>query len=177
MSMNMPPDLIHTMRTAFATRGEPVEPVMFAEGVLRRTKSAIEAQLRDVGWVPTEKLAVLNITLGDPAKPAKAPVKAVVDASRWIAHCECGGAEHIDPQTRLFMCGACFNAAQKHRWRMVVVPNERTVQAIEKILMFRPNPLTRNWNPGESVAELAAENVAHGFMGIGDEIRIEAGEA
>jgi hypothetical protein len=166
---------IKTMRTAFAARGhDPVEPVMFATGVLRRMKAQIEAQLRDVGWVPVEKLAILELELGDPADPVDAPLTAFVNESRWIAQCECGGAEHVDPETRLFMCGSCFNVAFGHRWRLVELPNDGTMQLLGTVLLARPEPSTRNWNPGEKVSDLIAENVAHGLMQVGDEIVIDA---
>jgi len=160
---------IETMRTAFIGRSE-VEPVMFAEGVLRRSKAAIEAQLREIGWVPKDRLSVLSIELGDPGDPVDAPVPAQVDAGRWIARCECGGAEHVDLETKLFMCGSCFNAAHAHRWRLVELPDARTITVVETVLLKRPERTTRNWKADESVAELIAENVAHGLMRIGDEV-------
>lgn len=166
-------DVIQTMRTAFVGRGHvEVEPVMFAAGVLSRTKQQIREQLRDVGWIPIEKVALLELELGDANDPVDAPLSAIVNGGRWIAQCECGGAEHVDPTTRLFMCGSCFNAKHDHRWRMVDLPDGRTMKIVETALLMRPDLGTRNWLADESVAELVAENVANGLMQIGDELVI-----
>jgi hypothetical protein len=167
-------DRIETMRTAFTARGHaPVEPVMFAEGVLRRKKAQLEQQLREVGWIPADMVGILDVVLGDPNDPADAPLVALVNGGRWIAQCECGGAEHVDPETRLFMCGSCFNAEVGHRWRTVELPDAQTMRIVEVALLMRPEQDTRNWQADESVADLIAENVAHGLMEIGDEIIIE----
>lgn len=170
------PDRIQTMRSFFAARGHEVEPVMFAEAHLRAMKRSVARQMRDVGIVAAEKLDLLDAVLGDPADPVDAPVVAYVNGGRWIADCECGGAEVVDAVSRLFMCASCFNVAHGHRWRLVEIPNERTLTVLERVLLERPDRRTRNWRPSESVAELIAENVAHGLMQIGDEIVIEPSE-
>lgn len=173
----MSSERIETMRTAFTGRGhDPVEPVMFAAGVLRRKQAQLAQQLREVGWIPTKDAAVLEIEqLGDPSDPVDAPLSAQVDAGRWLCICECGGAEHVDPVTRLFMCGSCFNVAHGHRWRLVELPDAQTTAVIETALLMRPQRDTRNWLADESVANLWAENVAKGLMVAGDEVRIEDG--
>lgn len=167
-------DRIETMRSFFVARGHEVDPVMFAEGQLRMVKRAVRDQLRDLGIVPASKDALLKAVLGDPNEPVDAPVSAHVNRGRWIAECECGGAEVVDPVTRLFMCASCFNAPHEYRWRLVELPDPVTTQVIEAALVMRPELRTRNWRSEESVANLIAENVEHGLMKVGDEIRIEA---
>jgi hypothetical protein len=36
--------------------------------------------------------------------------------------------------------------------------------AIEAVLLMRPDPASRNWEPGETVADLVMENAAHGIV-------------
>lgn len=87
----------------------------------------------------------------------------------WVAHCPapyCYGAEHYGARRGgmgvelgglfddLFSCKECrgnFPAA----W-----PVDRV--EIERLLMDRPDPFTRNWLPGESIYDLTSQNIAHG---------------
>ena len=169
----MSDDRIETMRTFFVAHGHEVDPVIFAAAQLRIVKRAVTKQMQDLGFAPVTKLALLESALGDPTDPIDAPVDAYVNRGRWIAECECGGAEIVDPITRLFMCASCFNLDHKHRWRLVALPDATTSQVIEAALVMRPELRTRNWRPGESVADLIAQNVENGLMQVGNEIRIE----
>lgn len=36
-------------------------------------------------------------------------------------------------------------------------------RGIERLLMMRPIPYTRNWLPGETLTDLLAENIEHGI--------------
>lgn len=38
------------------------------------------------------------------------------------------------------------------------------VREIERVLLARPVPGTRHWSPGETLAELVAENIEHGLV-------------
>ena len=106
-----------------------------------------------------------GIRLGDQYAPVDPPVQAFVNAAaqvgyremsgRWIAHCECGGAELIDVEQPIFMCCSCFNEAHHRQWRNVIVPENRA--AIETILAERPGQY-RFWSPGESIEQLQFEN-------------------
>jgi hypothetical protein len=83
-----------------------------------------------------------------------APIRARIDAGRWMFDCECGAgvAAHPDWQdSRCFGCGNIYHA--------VVFPPDRA--AIEALLLRRPVAV-RFWSPGETLADLAAENLAHG---------------
>ncbi len=107
---------------------------------------------------------------------------AYVNHGRWVAECAtpgCPGAERkwpgfavkettvVDPLTgnrftRLFGISAdgwlhCANCGQLSR---VQFPSE--ADQIEEVLSMRPVPETRNWMPGETLADLTAENEAHG---------------
>lgn len=96
------------------------------------------------------------------------PLAACISAGYWIAVCPCGadgvpapgGVVWLDRP--LIWCIRCENASAGGDWRRVAGPAAEDRAAIEAVLICRPDPLTRNWAPGESVADLIAENVAHG---------------
>ena len=79
----------------------------------------------------------------------------------WVADCpNCSNAEHYGahPQTgytggltkSVFRCSLCFTEARP------VWP--RNSKQIESLLAVRSSPVARNWVPGETVDQLAAEN-------------------
>lgn len=75
---------------------------------------------------------------------------------RWVADCpdpHCSNAEQVDPPGEVLVCSFCLRS-----WPLVWPDNG---PAIEAVLALRPVPATRNWLPGESLATLKAENVAH----------------
>lgn len=85
------------------------------------------------------------------------PVQAYINHGRWIAMCECGGAEIVWAEG-LFMCQSCWNSAHKHNFRTVEFPVKRA--EIEAILERRPL-LNRNWLLGEAISQLEKENKEH----------------
>jgi hypothetical protein len=89
------------------------------------------------------------------------PLKVYLNYGRWIAECpDCNGAQlacHEDPR---FMCNECANVAAGGLWRTIEWPADRS--AIEEILSWRPR-LNQNWTPGESVADLEAENAGRRY--------------
>jgi hypothetical protein len=78
---------------------------------------------------------------------------------RWIARCPrpwCSNAMALEVGQQGFICGGwggCGYAAD------VIWPPDP--QAIEAILAMRPVPRTQNWQQGESLEDLLAENAAH----------------
>lgn len=86
------------------------------------------------------------------------PVVAYIAWNRWVIDCECGAGNATDPANP-FAC--CFGCGAVHE-RVQFPPN---VQAIERVLLQRVKPSTRNWFPQETVDDLIAENVAHGVGG------------
>lgn len=106
-------------------------------------------------------------SLGDRTLPtavvADGPIVAAhVNASRWIALCPLeephGGCEYVDPDDPVFFCCECRNADVGHAYLPVVFPKERA--EIEAVLLGRPNPRNRRWEPPETVDDLLAENAA-----------------
>lgn len=102
-------------------------------------------------------------------------VQARHNQNRWVADCpncssaigaprSCAVGEELfgwiiameigDPLVRCWDCGAAIGP--------IIWPNDP--QGIEAILSFRPDPATRNWEPGETLEQLLAENVAHGCV-------------
>jgi len=91
------------------------------------------------------------------------PLKARVYRNLWIVECpDCKSAEMVDTDHPLFFCSNCLNGALDGRWRRVEFPAAKQRAQIEGVLALRPNPDTRNWAPGESVAALKRENREHG---------------
>jgi hypothetical protein len=89
---------------------------------------------------------------------ADAPsVAAYINHGRLVVDCpDCNGAEMVWPETALMLCHSCGNRAVGGKWRRVVLPPR--LADIEGTLGERPDARTRNWHPGESVADLRREH-------------------
>lgn len=99
-------------------------------------------------------------------------VTAQVDHGRWIAQCECGGAEYVDPQEKIFYCFSCGNSTLNGDGRPVEFPanridieaelltrdvdEQRGLNALDRALRASPAlpGLSRSWKPGESIDDL-----------------------
>ena len=91
---------------------------------------------------------------GLPALPA------VANHGRWLTYCDrCAGAEIVFDDG-WFLCVSCILEDRGVRWRRVAFPDDR--RAIEEALAPR-DVVNRNWEPGESVSALLAENREHGL--------------
>lgn len=88
----------------------------------------------------------------DPEAPR---VVARVNHNRWIADCECGGAEAVADGFPFF-CFSCHNQRHGGRARLVQFPPDAA--AIERALLKRPDILARNWLPTETLDDLHAQN-------------------
>ena len=53
---------------------------------------------------------------------AGTPVTARIDHGRWIADCECRGAEYVDPDEPIFFCLSCMNTEYQGQVRPVQFP-------------------------------------------------------
>ena len=85
---------------------------------------------------------------------------AVVNHGRWIVRCPwCSGAQNASREDRRVFCCNCGNAAVKGQWIPVIWP--KNWAAIERVLLDRPDPDTRNWERHETLDELIAENTEH----------------
>ncbi len=83
---------------------------------------------------------------------------AYVHQDRWIAECPmpgCRSTEFVDPAWPYLVCTAQCGVGPF----AVEFPKDR--EKIEAELIRRPVPATRNWLPGETVADLQRENGEH----------------
>lgn len=86
--------------------------------------------------------------------------EAVVNHGRWIVHCPfCTGAQHASKSDRKFLCVTCWHrgTAAADRWLLVLWPTDAMLEAVERELLRRPDPRTRNWRPGETPTQLSLE--------------------
>jgi hypothetical protein len=86
--------------------------------------------------------------------------EAYANWSRWMArcgHCRYGAAQLQRFQPH-FECSTCGGITE------VIWPSERMVAGVERLLMMRPDPSTRNWTPGETLSGLMWENGEHGIF-------------
>lgn len=85
-----------------------------------------------------------------------------VNNNRWSGICpECRSGVTSGrrwPEARCFGCGAIFIH--------VVWPGPLQMEDIEQALLVRP-PVNRNWQHGETVPALVAENIARGLQKVG----------
>ena len=88
--------------------------------------------------------------------------EAIVRQGRWVLLCansDCRGAELAWEEGFLY-CASCLNAHVDHKMLMTKFPKER--REIEAILEPRNIP-NRNWELGETLVQLRAENEEHGI--------------
>lgn len=95
------------------------------------------------------------------------PLEPVVLGGRWLVMCPdpaCNGAQLACPECPQFFCVDCLNALARGMVLPVRWPDAEAVHAIESALDARPDLLTRNWRPDETVGALLAENVIFGGL-------------
>lgn len=85
-------------------------------------------------------------------------VLAVVNHDRWIVSCpDCNSAQMGAPSDPRFWCVECSNGAVGGMWRPVTYPPAEARDEIADELRRRLVNTQRNWLPGETVDDLAAE--------------------
>lgn len=83
----------------------------------------------------------------------------------WKITCPtCSSAQLAHRTTRRLWCENCLNQEHAALWLSVVWPPDAMVRDIERVLLLRPDPATRNWRSPETVEGLADENRAHGYV-------------
>lgn len=88
-----------------------------------------------------------------------------VRQGRWLALCPwCHAAIYASELDRRFFCPLCGNVAVEGKWVPVVWPREP--EAIEELLLVRPNPINRCWEPHETLDDLRAENRTAGLSSL-----------
>lgn len=120
--------------------------------------------LEDPDWLPSEIVIRRFGPWGTFAMPlgfvAGVEAVAYVQESQWVVACPwCGQTQVTSPADPRMACPRCHNDGRS-QWVRVVFPDD--MEAIEAILNRRPRLENRNWLLGETVADLKAENAAHG---------------
>lgn len=129
-------------------------------------------------------------------KPSGVEVRARIWQGQWIADCECGGAEFVEPTEPVFYCFSCGNRDNNNYVRPVEFPAQR--EEIEAAILARPvhdvrgltdleraglataavvviadgneYPLVRSWTAGETLDEILEQNA------VLDGVQIEKGK-
>lgn len=86
-------------------------------------------------------------------------VEAHANWGAWAAKCDrCPWGGRLQRFTPSFECPFCglFNE--------VIWPSEEMVKGVERLLMMRPDPSTRNWWPHETLHDLMWQNAEHGVL-------------
>ena len=93
--------------------------------------------------------------------PDAEPVHVVVNHGRWLVRCRnCPGAELARRRHPWFWCTSCYNHHLDNRLIPVIWPADPDAIAA----LLGPRPLhAKNWEPGESLDVLRAENMEHGI--------------
>jgi hypothetical protein len=90
-------------------------------------------------------------------------LRARLYRDQWIVDCpSCGSASYVWTDQPLFLCAECFNGEVGGLWRRVEIPSEQEREEIEEVVGYRPLPAQRNWEPGESLNDLRAQNRQNG---------------
>lgn len=145
--------------------------VVWADDVLTRSSRAVthEQWLRAI-VMPGLKPHGLPMPRFD-APLAKAPVAdAMVIRNCWVARCpfaSCGGNAYegiwrplADGTPDFFFCCSCGNT--ESNGARLAIRFASKPESVESILHERPVAHTRNWLPGETIAQLREENLTHG---------------
>lgn len=102
-----------------------------------------------------------HIPYGPSGKTAGAALAVVLNQGRWIVCCpDCNGAQLASQADPRFLCNECGNIANGSAWRPLIWPSNRA--AIEAALDRRLIQ-NQNWVPGETIADLLAENANGGI--------------
>lgn len=88
--------------------------------------------------------------------------RARVDKGRWLADCPfCPSAQHVSKADRRFFCCDCLMAPIDGAMIEVLWPSHDEIVEIERLLGLR-KATARDWQPNESLNQLANENTEHG---------------
>ena len=94
-------------------------------------------------------------------KTTDGTVNAYINHGRWVADCpDCSGAELVNKTERKFWCESCHNTFNNGKCRRVIFP--RNWNAIEKVILARPNLKNRNWKLSETIKDLKRQNKENG---------------
>ena len=104
-----------------------------------------------------------------PLSEVSGQVQANVNHGRWIVDCPsegCGNAIVVSQREPYYICTDCGSPENGGRWYCVIYPSDKAQVEVELLKRPEDKPLlaeTRNWTPGESVADLRRGNRQHGI--------------
>ena len=107
--------------------------------------------------------------IGSDVIESTTPLPARLEHGRWIADCQCGGGVACDLSMGVAVCflhrdpDDPTGAVETRIHTAIVWPANRG--RIEALLEKRGLNRNRNWRLGETEADLARENAAHGVKG------------
>lgn len=92
--------------------------------------------------------------------PSDRTVHARVNHGRWVTDClACSQSVFTHPDWRIACCGECGAT-----YRDVQFPEH--IHEITALLLQRPDRTKQNWEPGESIEQLVAENDQHSPIAV-----------
>jgi hypothetical protein len=127
-----------------------------------------------------ERIGYFSRRMGVPwsGRVGRSTIEVFVDHGRWLAQCECGGAEYVTPEDPIFYCCSCGNENVNGAARRVIFPEnkgeietallERVVMVVQgktetaRAAMSTPAlpGVTRSWRPGETTGQLREQHLA-----------------
>ena len=141
------PDMILTLRTGQRTLDKTFQGLGFRGYLLK---------IRESNGIEPAGLPADDAVSGE--------IDAHINHGRWIVECGvCHTAVLMDDQDLVFYCPGCGTDGQ---WRRVIMPDPTERAEIERLLLLRQGwhdkAPTRNWTPGNTLADLQRENLQHG---------------
>lgn len=131
-------------------------------GTARDTIGALRGGMKLIAWYAGQA-RVMGFQFNPRSREDMVVVRAEINHGRWLVRCPfCSGAEEADPGEPVFYCLSCGNADFGGRVMNVEFPADR--EAIEMVLLARPDIGSRNWSFEESLEDSALENVEHGYF-------------
>lgn len=113
------------------------------------------------GW--RERVAVeiarkrkLTVRSLDDIAPDADPAPVCVNLGRFFGRCPCGGVELVWIDQPQLWCTSCGNADLGGKWRPVLMPPRKFLDAVFSILSLRPEH-QRTWAATETLHQLVAE--------------------
>lgn len=112
-------------------------------------------------WLPRMNAARTGRPWATPLGVADTPVRARVDAGRWIVDCpHCPNAAWVTWRDPRFWCTQCENVRVSGRWLPVQFPSDVVREEAERVLAVRTHA-EQFWFPErESAVDLMAENLS-----------------
>lgn len=113
-----------------------------------------------IAWMVNQALGWGNLEI--PWSHPQGEVQAYVTVGLWYATCPgCKTPVLVDDREPVFFCPTCLCAENDGHPYVVSFQGKREV---EELFARRKDPRTRNWVPGESLADLEKEQRAKGEL-------------